>query len=135
MKLSTKTAVFKRVSLLIGGVTQAPWPRPWGLHNAKNFIILCQMFVNFFSYLPFGVSYFCPRPTTSAVRRLLLSPPKRSKWNSLISAIIWAVSRFFDSLAALFQGTYPKISSGGAPQTFLLAVSFRVWQNQSTFEA
>ena len=63
------------------------------------------------------------------------SHKKRFRWGPLISAIIWAVSRFYDSLAALFQGTYPKISSGGASRTFVLAVSFRVWQNQSTFEA
>ena len=63
------------------------------------------------------------------------SHKKRSRWGPLISAIIWAVSRFYDSLAALFQGTYPKICSERAPQTFVLAVSFWVWQNQSTFEA
>ena len=63
------------------------------------------------------------------------SHKKSSRWGPLISATIWAVSRFYDSLAALFQGTYPKISSGGVPQTFMLAMSFRVWQNQSTFEA
>ena len=50
----------------IGGA-RPPWSQPWGLYNAKNFIILCQMFVNFFSYVPFGVRYFCPRHTTSAV--------------------------------------------------------------------
>ena len=48
---------------------------------------------------------------------------------------IWAVSRFFESLAALFQGTHPEISSGGKPQTFIYAVSFGMWQNQSKFEA
>ena len=61
-----------------------PWPRPWGLHNAKNIIILRQMFENFFSYVPFGVSYFCPRPTTSAEWRRLLPPPPKG-----LDGVLW----------------------------------------------
>ena len=45
-----------------------------------------------------------------------LLPPKTLQMGPLISTSILAVSRFFDSLAALFQGTYPEISSGGRPQ-------------------
>ena len=39
------------------------------------------------------------------------------------------------SLAVLFHGTYSEISLRGAPQTFVLSVSFGVWSNQSKFEA
>ena len=114
------------------------WPRPWDLYNAENFIILCQMFVNFFSYIPYSplaLVIFAQVLLPVPCEDYYFSHKKRSRWGPLISAIIWAVSHFLGSLAALFQGTYPKISSGGAPQTFVLAVSFRVWQNQSAFEA
>ena len=53
----------------------------------------------------------------------------------MTSTSILAVLRFFNSLAALFQGTYPEIFSGGAPRTFVHAVFLGVCQNQSKFEA
>ena len=46
-------------------------------HNAKKSIIFYQMFLNFFSHAPFGVSCFCSRTTTSAIWRLLLLPLKK----------------------------------------------------------
>ena len=51
----------------IGGARPSWPPLAPALYNAKNFIILCQMFINFFSYIPiplwqFGVRYFCPSP-------------------------------------------------------------------------
>ena len=88
------------------------------------------MFLNFLNHAPFGV----------AVDLVIFPhalPPVRCKDLSLLIwylQALWAVSLFFDSLAALFQGTYPEISSGGAPQTFVHTVSFGLTENQSKFE-
>ena len=76
----------------------------------KNYHFIPDI-LKLFSHSTFGASYFCLRPTTSAVKRLLPLPLKSSIWDPLITTSIWAVLRLFDSLAALFQGTYPKISS------------------------
>ena len=98
----------------------------------QKIIILYQVFLNFFRYAPFDVSYSIFAHALPAVPCADCCPPlqkKSSRWGPLISTSIFTVSRFFDSLAALFQVTYPEISSGGAPQTFVHAVSFGVWKN------
>ena len=100
------------------------------------------MFLNFFSQAPFGVSYFYPRPTTivpcedccpSFPKKLQMGP--FDIYKHLGSFTLFRLGYELSSLAVLFHGTYPEISSGGGPQTFVHTVSFGVWQNQSKFEA
>ena len=85
----------------------------------QKIYFLYLMLLNFFSHARLRLVIFAHAPYQCRVKTVAPSPPKSSKWGSLISTDIWVVSRFFDSLAALFQGMYPEISSGGAPQMFV----------------
>ena len=100
------------------------------------------MFLNFFSYALFGVIViFVQAPPPVPSEDCCPSPPKKLQMGSFdiykhfSSFTLFGLGYQLSLLAVLFQGTYPEISSGGAPKTLVHAVSFGVWQNESKFKA
>ena len=71
----------------------------------------------------------CPPP----FKKLQMEP--LDIYKHLGSFALFRLGYYLFSLAVLFHRTCPKISSGRAPQTFVLTVSFGVWQNQRKLEA
>ena len=72
--------------------------------------MLYQMFLNFFSYAPYGFSYFCLRSTTGAVRVKTVAPPLPKKApDRALCTRIGAVRAFYSS-----DGRVVRVSVFGA---------------------
>ena len=106
-----------------------------------NLLFYTTRFLTFSVRPSLALVIFVHAPPPHQCREKTVALPKKLQmglfdiYKHLGSFALFRFGYELSSLAVLFHGAYPEISSGGALQTFVRIVSFGVWQNQSKFEA